>query len=623
MADKSINYKVNIDAGKSVQSLGQLEQEAQALNTALKLVKPNTQQFKELSTQAQSVQKSIKALNKEIEGISLEDKLDTADGAIKSLTGSTQALVGGFGLLGIESEKLEFLEGKAASAISFGMGLKDLSEGFGKLAKSTKVASAAQKAYNVVQTAFNAIMAMNPLGILIVSLAAVGALIYAFRDSIMNLIKTALGPFSGIIDSIVGAFTSLAESMGLVDDAATKLTKTTIKELDKQIKLTEAAGEKTLDLQKKKLQEEAKLLEKGTDAYEENLLEQQILDTRINKEINDETARVAKEADDKRKARNKEIADEKKKNAEDALNLLQQYEKEAQDLLAKSDIEKLDLEYKRALAEIEALKVSEEEKNNIRLQAEQNYLTKKQQIVDDASKIADDALFAAIQNVTDIENEIKLMQATTLEEERIANLAILEEDRKKDVADTKLTAEEKFAINKLYDEKVKQLNTAYSEEKKNIDKSEADYKEQVTNQAIDAVQAALMILFGENKALASAMVLIDAAQASVGIIKNSKDMGPLAIPYQVSQFALLAATTASSLKQINSAKPKGGNSSAAVPRGIGQTPNMSGLEQQIGPLDIAEAQKPRNEMVRAYVVSGDVTTNQEADAKLSAKRSIG
>ena len=623
MAEKTINYKINIDDGKSIQSLSQLEREAEGLNTALKLVKPNTQQFKQLAKEAQNVQKQIKTLNKEIEGITLEDKLDTADGAIKTLTGSTQALVGGFGLLGVESEKLEFLEGKAASAISFGMGLKDLSEGFGKLAKSTKVASAAQKAYNVVQTAFNAIMAMNPLGILIVSLTAVAGLVYAFRDSILELIKKALGPFSGIIDSIVGAFTSLAESMGLVDDAATKLTKTTIKELDKQIKLQEAAGEKTLELQKKKLQEEAKLLEQGTDEYEENLLEQQILDIKIKKETDAETARIDKEAADRRKEAAKAKKEEDKKNAEEALTMLQKYQNEAQDLLAKSDEEKLDLEYKRALAEIDALKVTEEEKTKIRLQAEENYQTKLKEIKDNAQKISDDAIFAAIQNVTDIENELRLMQATTLEEERQANLAILDEQRFKELDDETKTAEEKLAINKLYNEKIKLLNQDYDEIQKQDDEAVAQYKADVTNQSIDAIQGALTTLFGENKALASAMVLVDAGQAAVGIINNSQKMAFGAIPYQISQFALLAATTMSSLKQINSASPRGGNSSAAVPRGSSQIPNMSGLEEQIGPIDIAEAQRPSNEMVRAYVVSGDVTTNQEADAKLSSKRNIG
>ena len=250
--ERNINYNIKVDDGNSIQTISQLEAEVEGLNSALKYVKPNSEQFKELSKQVQGATKKLNALNKEVEGITLEDKLDAADGAIKTLAGSTQALVGGFGLLGIESEKLAFLEGKAADAISFGMGLKDLSEGFGKLAKSTAVANAAQKAYNAVQIAFNAIMAMNPLGILIVSLTAAGALIFAFRDKIMDFIKNALGPFSGIIDRIVGGFRSLGEAIGLVETAEEKLAKQmkenraqAIKDLERQIELEKARGNDT------------------------------------------------------------------------------------------------------------------------------------------------------------------------------------------------------------------------------------------------------------------------------------------------------------------------------------------------------------------------------------------
>ena len=255
--ERNINYNIKVDDGNSIQTISQLEAEVEGLNSALKYVKPNSEQFKELSKQVQGATKKLNALNKEVEGITLEDKLDAADGAIKTLAGSTQALVGGFGLLGIESEKLSFLEGKAADAISFGMGLKDLSEGFGKLAKSTAVASAAQKVYNAVQIAFNAIMAMNPLGILIVSLTAAGALIFAFRDKIMDFIKNALGPFSGIIDRIVGGFRSLGEAIGIVETQEEKLAKQmkanreqAIKDLERQIELEKARGNDTKKMEK-------------------------------------------------------------------------------------------------------------------------------------------------------------------------------------------------------------------------------------------------------------------------------------------------------------------------------------------------------------------------------------
>ena len=320
--NRDIQYNIKVEDGDSIQTIGQLEQEVAQLNDELKDVAPNSQQFKQLTKQSQAATKQLNALNKEVEGITLEDKLETADGAIKALTGSTQALVGGFNLLGIESAKLEFLEGKAAAAISFGMGLKDLSEGFGKLAKSTKIASAAQKAYNVVQTAFNAIMAMNPLGILIVSLTAAGALIFAFRDKIINFIKNALGPFSGIIDKIVGGFRALGEAVGLVETAEEKLAKQMkanrekqITDLERQIELEKARGNNVSkleeDLHKLKLQNA------DTEDAKAELLHQEDLRRIREKVAADEEARKTQEQKDaealeKRKAEIKEMEESSK-----------------------------------------------------------------------------------------------------------------------------------------------------------------------------------------------------------------------------------------------------------------------------------------------------------------------
>ena len=287
--NRDINYNIKVNDGNSIQTISQLEAEVEGLNSALKYVEPNSEQFKTLSKEVQGATKKLKALNKEVEGITLEDKLDAADGAIKTLAGSTQALVGGFGLLGIESEKLAFLEGQAANAISLGMGLKDLSEGFGKLAKSTAVADAAQKAYNITQKVFNSIMSLNPLGILIIALTTAGALIFAFRDKIMDFIKNALGPFSGIIDKIVGGFRALGEAIGLVETQEEKLAKQMkenraqqIKDLERQIELEKARGNDTKkmeeDLFNLKLQHEEDA-DKKSDLVHQNEL----------KRINDET----------------------------------------------------------------------------------------------------------------------------------------------------------------------------------------------------------------------------------------------------------------------------------------------------------------------------------------------
>jgi hypothetical protein len=158
-------------------------------------------------------------------------------------------------------------------------------------------------------------------------------------------------------------------------------------------------------------------------------------------------------------------------------------------------------------------------------------------------------------------------------------------------------------------------------------------KDQVLNSTIDNFQGALAALFGESKAVASANVLVDAAQAGVGIIKTAQKGGNIvsAPLYIASQFALLGATTIASLKQINSTTPgsRGGSFTPVSPGGGGfssQAPTTqtasSQTEQQ---LDITEAssrgQQPQP--IRAYVLAGNVTSAQEADARITQRRVVG
>ena len=65
---------------------------------------------------------------------------------------------------------------------------------------------------------------------------------------------------------------------------------------------------------------------------------------------------------------------------------------------------------------------------------------------------------------------------------------------------------------------------------------------------------------------------------------------------------------------------KGATSAQTMGISAPTSPSVSAVPNNIGvaPETIAEQQT-----VRAYVVSGDVTTTQEAEAKLNAKRTLG
>ena len=182
MAEKTIEYKILIDDAKSAKTLADLEQSAEKLNAELKELDPRSADFKNLAKSAQEVDKQVEKISNSIEGIKFEDKIMAWDGATKILGGSVATVVGSFGLLGIESEKLEFLEAQAANAIAFAIGLKDLSEGAGQVATAFKKAGIASELFGKVTK--RALIATG-IGALVVALGTV----IAYWDEINELVK--------------------------------------------------------------------------------------------------------------------------------------------------------------------------------------------------------------------------------------------------------------------------------------------------------------------------------------------------------------------------------------------------------------------------------------------------
>ena len=165
-----------------------------------------------------------------------------------------------------------------------------------------------------------------------------------------------------------------------------------------------------------------------------------------------------------------------------------------------------------------------------------------------------------------------------------------------------------------------QIEKVKSDKIRAINQAEQAYKEALFSEGVDNIQAALGALFGENKAVAKANVLVDAAQAGVGIIKNSQTTGPFAIAYQATQFALLTATTIASLRQIDAAEP-GAGGTPDTPGGVGRIPTFGvGTTTTGGVTATSTPSFATAPPVRAYVVTGDITSGQEAEALLNTRR---
>ena len=244
MAQKTIEYKILIDDAKSAQSLADLEQSAEKLNAELKELDPRSDDFKQLAKSAQEVDRQVEKISNSIEGIKFEDKIMAWDGATKILGGSVASVVGGFGLLGVESEKLEFLEKQATNAIAFAIGLKDLSEGAGQVATAFKKAGIASELFGKVTK--RALIATG-IGALIVALGTV----IAYWEEITEFIK--------------GSTSELEKQQGIYDEINTA-SQTAVDllqmEYDNAVLRGESAVELTLEIQKQLLlqQEQNNLL---------------------------------------------------------------------------------------------------------------------------------------------------------------------------------------------------------------------------------------------------------------------------------------------------------------------------------------------------------------------------
>jgi hypothetical protein len=179
-----------------------------------------------------------------------------------------------------------------------------------------------------------------------------------------------------------------------------------------------------------------------------------------------------------------------------------------------------------------------------------------------------------------------------------------------------LSGTERAALTEKQEAEIAAINGKYAQARIDQEKAVQSAKSAEINATIDMVQGALGSLFEDSKAVATANVLVDSAQAAVGIFKSSSSLPePISSINRGVQLAALAATTFASIRKINQAQPDGGGSATPVqvttPTVPSQAPQFN-IVGQSGINQLAESiggqfQQP----IRAYVVGQDVTTSQQ------------
>lgn len=580
MATQTINYDINVNAGGSIRTIQDIENELNELNQEIKEVGVGSAAFEKAAGNIQKLERELAETNNTVEGFTLDKKLETADGAIKVVAGSVAGLTGAVGLLGIESEEFDKLTAQATNAIAFGMGIKDVSEGVGKLAKNLKVGTIAQKAFNVVTAAFNAIISLNPVAIVVLSITTLIGLVVALKDK-FEAVNKVFTFFKNIAVSVGEALGVVATEEEKAAKAAKEAAEQRVLDIDNELKLRKAAGEETVELEREKLQQIIAIAEEGSQERKDAeadlaAFEQQLITDKQNA-IDAANEEARKKREEERAARKAEEDAAAEQAAADELNrlaaidaIIADYVKRAEDDAAQTELEKIELEEERKIAELEALGAELDE-----IQAIRDFYTQKKL---DAEKVAaDEATAIAIKEAEDKE---------------AAAMAELE-------ARTAIE-QAKFGILAQFGGLLGQL---------------AGESKELQIAAVIATQAAAIGQIISSTGLANAKAL---AASPLTFGQPWVTINTVSAGLSIASAVASAAKSISDIKNSdNSSAPAGPSALPAPNAGRASAPSNANVN-----LGVSPETQVGTQAVRAFVVSGDITSTQEAEAKLSTRRAI-
>ena len=581
---------VNIDIQIQTKSVGELEAELSKINEELKSVKIGSQAFKDLSADSQKLTADLEKVNKEIEGFTLDKKIETSQAAVLGLAGGLEATVGTLGLLGVESEVFGKFEEKAISALTAARGFIDLSEGFGKLAKNISFATVKSKIFGI--TTKQALIATG-IGIFAVALGS----IIAYWDDIIKAVDKAAKKFPvlGIIlTEIENGFNALIESMrpvleffGILPDAAERANNAIVESNEKVI----ASNKKEIDILKAKgatakevYDKQIELLNAELDNLKRTEGEAEDIEAKAH-EIT--LIRIAEETRVRKEAFNERIKQ---------IQLSETLEKERaaleQEWFANFGDE-------AAMSFVEAFDKTVEEEFD-------------PQFIDEDFEDVFDGLLGEDGVVT------KFRQGLNLQRERdeiINNSSLTEQERAESLA--RIDAKERQV----------EIRRIKAERDQFTLKQTLAGLEAIMNAKLFAIEMVQIAKKQVANATATAQEIALAGIAATG--KASMSLGAFVAALGPFGIAAFAATIGGVIASIISARKAAKSQIAAISGGAGGGGN-AGVATSSAPsqglANLEDTSAPQftgaQPAIRTFVLSGDVTDAQEADAKINKRRTV-
>ena len=437
---------VTVDTKDAEGSLGALEDRLERLTEERKSIPIGTEEFNRLSQEIQGIEAQIKNVDLRFEALDFEQKLTAGMDAVTGLAGGFVAAQGAMLLFGAESAELEKTLAKVGGALALTQGLRDLANGVIALRKFSAVQKAAAivtKLWTAAQTALNAAMLANPIGVIVVAVVALTGAIVALVSWIGKAEKASN---EWNTSSMMGIEGQRAAVERLIETqkrqiAETKLATTTataaqdkeIAALENRLKLAEAnkeadeeigkIREELADKQKKRLDTEIKALE--DDVFDLEMIKARQIQAR---RLEDDLDKRAEKRAAIQQAR-QDIADKKAEINE------KRREKEAIDTELQIALTKKQQETDKAASEASKKRAEEREQARQKsLQAQEADVNAFYQAVEEAETAHFDSFLTEQQKEINAVTD-KFFQLITLAEQYGEDTKLLEDAREKALAD--------------------------------------------------------------------------------------------------------------------------------------------------------------------------------------------
>jgi len=676
MAEKKvIELEVNSNLGNLKQQLKQAQVEVQTL----------AEKFGATSAQAVEAAKKAAILKDKIgDAKNLTDAFNP-DAKFKALTGTLTGVAGGFsvvtgalGAFGKQNEDVEKALLKVQSAMALASGAQAIGESidsFKQLGAVIKANSVFQKIMTAAQYAYNLAMSLNPIGAIItavVALIAAGyALIKMFQASAkanddaekattkntkaLNEQIKASDKASEALKTKNGHEVAMAKASGASAEAIRKLT---LKHADEAIALDKASLATARNTYEKEKNTLANMIANGVS--DEQIEKQKELVKKARENVTDERKDLEKSYEDKKavvrnneveiateifdkkqkikennKTINDKIKDDNKTAAQTEIDRIKQLNEDIKNLTEEQRVSKLTDEEK----EVDAInkkydKVIEDGKKSkidVTLLEEEKRLA-----LAGITKKYDDLEITKIKELdvkkaeTKASEKIKLDELTLTEDE--LKLAKLKTDYEAEQLLYKDNKEILLALKKKYDKDVTDATDATAEKEKATARTVLEKKIQMTMDGLSIINDLFQMNAGKSEKDArkafkaqKAFNLASALTNTYLAVTAALTKAPLPTDFPGQRFVEAGLAGAFGAVQVAKiAKTQFNSSASSVDTSAPTAPTMSAPQfNVVGQSGVNQLASLNQQPIQAYVVSGQVTSQQALDRNRLANATLG